>query len=334
MNFTSYLFRKIVLLHVETGHNGIARKEWAVVRFSKGKAIIGTWEEFDFEFLSKWKNSPALIVITGDDIIYKEYNKQDANNKRIQKDPSFLWNIELNDNQIEFISFMRKDNLKDFLQAVNQQHLMLIDTWIYAANVEYSLQNRLEKLYADQFKPCALLKTPNCKDILANALFQRFFLPVLLLFFILLLGNYFLNSYYTKQYQQKQAIIQQNKRESRMNSVKEQQKKNQLIASYNQIPNRSIALLADRIASYIPVNMYLTLLDIFPGGKEINSRDKKELPLGYHLIRLKGVVETPGSVTLLSQFLEADNLFKKVKVNQLDRIKNKNLFEFELVITL
>lgn len=333
MSITSCLFRKIILLHVETGPNGIIRKECATVRFLKGKAMIGTWENFEFDALSKWKNSPALALITGDDIISRAYDKQDANNKRILKDSNFLWNIEHADNGEEIISFMRKDNLTDFLQAISQQHLVLIDTWIYASHVEYSVQTRLEKLYANQFKSSALFKTPNYRDTLANALFQKILLPVLLLFFAILLGNYFLNSYYTNQYQQKQAIIQQNKRESRMNSVKEQ-KKNQLMAGYNRIPERSFALLADRIASYVPANMYLTTIDVFPADKKINSRDKKQLASDFRIIRLKGTVETPGSVTLLSQFLEADNLFEKVKVIQLDRIKNKNLYEFELEITL
>lgn len=333
MNITSCLFRKIILLRVETGQSGIVRKELAIVRFLKGKATIGAWENFKSESFSKWKNSPALLVITGEDIISKVYDKQDANNKRIQKDTSFLWNIETNDSREEIISFMRKDNINDFLQVVKQHHLILIDTWLYAYNTEYSLQMRLEKLYADQFKSSTLFKTSNYRDTLANALLKKIFLPVLLFFFALLLGNYFLNSYYTKQYQQKQNIIQQNKRKSRMNSA-EEQKKNQLLAGFNQIPDRSFALLSDRIASYIPANMYLASIDVFPAGKKTNLRDKKGLSLDFHTIRLKGVVETPGSVTLLSQLLEADNLFEKVKVIQLDRIKNKNLFEFELEITL
>lgn len=106
------------------------------------------------------------------------------------------------------------------------------------------------------------------------------------------------------------------------------------MAGYNQIPNQSFALLADRIASYVPANLYLTTMNIFPLGKNRNLRDRTTLPLEYHIIRIKGTVETPGSVTLLSQLLESDNLFKKVKVIQLGRLKNTNLFEFELEITL
>ncbi len=333
MNVTSRLFRKIILLHLDMGQNGIARQEWATVRFSKGKAVIGSWENFDIATLAKWKNSPVLVLITGDNVISKAYDKQDANNKRIMKDAGFLWDIEVTDSRGEIISFLRKDHLAEFLQAVIQHHLVLVDTWIYGSDIEYSIQARLDKLHADGFKSSALMRSPDFRNTLANALFQKIFLPVLLLFFCLLLGNYFLNSYYTKQYQEMQSIIRQNQKESKTSS-QEEQKKNQLLAGYNQIPHQSFALLADRIASYIPTNMYLTSMNIFPVGKKTNAADKKTLPLDFRIIRLRGTVDIPGSVTLLSQLLEADNLFEKVKVIQLDRIKNGNVFEFELEIMM
>lgn len=333
MKITSFLFHKIVLLHIEMGKNGIERKEEATVRFSKGKAILGKWREFELATISKSKNLPVLIIITGSGIISKAYDKQDAVNQRIMKDPDFIWNLETVDNQEEVLSFLRRDRLYELLQVIKQQRLVLIDTWLYGADIEYDIQMRLDKMYIENFKSSLLLKSPEFKDVLANVLYQRIFLPVLLFFFTLLLGNYFLNSYYTKQYQQMQNIIQKDERKNRVNSL-EEQKKNQLLAGYNQIPNQSFALLADRIASYVPANLYLTTMNIFPLGKNRNLRDRITLPLEYHIIRIKGTVETPGSVTLLSQLLESDNLFKKVKVIQLGRLKNTNLFEFELEITL
>lgn len=333
MKITSFLFRKIVLFRIELGKNTIERKQMTTVRFSRRKAIVGKWKDFEFEAMSKWKNSPVLMIFMGDGIISKLYDQQDIANKKIMKDSNFIWNIETTDAQEQRISFLRRDNLSEFLQMCKQQHLILIDNWIYRADEEYNIQIRLENLYLEHFRSSMLLQSSDFKNMLANVLFQKLFLPVLLLFFALLLGNYFLNSYYTKQYQQKQSIIQQNERNNRVNS-QEEQKKNQLLAGYNKIPNQSFALLADRIASYIPSNLYLTSMNIFPLGKNKNVRDRKTLPMEYHTIRLKGTVETPGSVTLLSQLLESDKLFEKVKVVQLGRLKNTNIFEFELEITL
>lgn len=135
------------------------------------------------------------------------------------------------------------------------------------------------------------------------------------------------------QNQQKQLIVQQSKKgEDR--AIAEEQKRNSLITRYNQIPNRSIALLADRIASYIPANLFLFSMNVFPVIKNTNSRDKKELSIEDHTIRLKGVVETPGSITLLSQLLEADTLFTKVKIVRMERRKDSDMFGFEMEITL
>lgn len=333
MKITSFLFRKIVLIHVEMGKNSIEHKEMTNVRFSRGKAIVGQWKYFEFEEISKWKKSPVLMIFTGDGIISKAYDKEDVANKRIMKDSNFIWNIETTGGKEQILSFMRRDNLSEFLQMCKQQHLILIDNWIYGSNVEYDIQIRLENLYLEHFKSSMLSQSSDFKDTLANALFQKLFFPVLLSFFFLLLGNYFLNSYYAKQYQHKQSIIQLNERKNRANS-QEELKKNQLLAGYNQIPNKSFALLADRIASYIPSNLYLTSMNIFPPRKNRKNRELKTLPMDYHIIQLKGMVETPGSVTLLSQLLESDKLFEKVKVVQLGRLKKTNIFEFELEIIL
>lgn len=333
MNIISYLFRKILLFRIEMDKNGIKQKEVATVCFVKGKARVGEWKSFEAGAFSKWKNSPALIVVTGEGIISKAYDKQDATCKRIMKDPELLWDVEEEKGRQPMISFLRRGSLSGFLQTVSLHHLALIDTWIYSADIEYDIQTRLEKLYLAHFKSTALWKSSDCRDILANILFQKIFLPVLLSVFVLLLGNYFLHSYYTKQYQQKQNIIYRSERDTRASSLHEK-KKNQLLGGYNQIPNQSFALLADRIASYVPVNLFLTSMQVFPLGKSPNIKEKKTLHVDYRLIRLKGMVETPGSVTLLSQLLESDKLFDKVKVVRLGRKKNTELFEFEMEITL
>lgn len=333
MDITPYLFRKMLLIRVEMTGGGMVRKELATIRYAKGKASLEEMKSFELDALSKWKNSPVLLLVTGEQVVSKPYIKEDPSLKRITSNPELLWDIEDIDGQEPILSFLRKDVMSELLQAVKQHHLFLMDIWISNFEHHYDVQVRLNDLYRNRFKSCALLKSPDSKSVLADILFHRIFMPVLLLFFALLLGNYFLHSYYTKQFQQKQAVIQLDKKLNRKNSSEEQQK-NQLMAAYNQIPNQSFALLADRVASYIPPNLYLTSMSLFPPAKNINTRDKKTLPMEYHTARLKGSVETPGSVTLLIQLLEADNLFEKVKVIQLDRRKNSSVFEFELEITL
>lgn len=333
INIISCIFRKILLIRIEVTNNGVERKELATVYFRKGKVDIREFQKFESKTLSKWKNTPVLLWVTGDLVISKIYTQNDLALKRIIDNPELLWNIEIKNEQEQILSFLRKDKLSDFLQTAEKNHLFLIDTWIYGIENSYDIVPRLEQLYKEGFKSSALLKGANPKNQIANILFRRLFLPVLLMFFALLLGNFFLYSHYTKQYQQKQSFILQNRKDNRINSA-EQQKKNQLIAAYTQIPDRSFALLADRIASYVPANLHLTSLDMFPIAKNANRKEKKGLSIEYNTIRLKGLVETPGAITLLSQFIESDTLFKKVRIVRLDRLKNSDIFEFELEITL
>lgn len=329
MNITSYLFRKVCLLNIKIGKSGIERKQIASIRFLKGKALIENWRDFEDNALSKWKNSPVLVLVTGEEIVSKLYDKEDTNLKRIMEGSDFLWDIKVEEEKGETITFLRRNNLSAFLRIIEQQHLILIDTWIYGTNEECDIKTRLERLFLSQFASSTLMRASGFRAKLANLLYRKILLPVLLLFFVILLGNYFLNSYYTTQYQQINNNIRQNKKENRASS-----KEIQKIPGYNLIPNQSFALLADRIASYIPSNVYLTSMHIFPMKKKNDVRDKKELNLDYHIIRLTGTVETPGSVTLLSELLESDNLFKKVKVVQLSQKKNTTIFEFELEINL
>ena len=103
----------------------------------------------------------------------KIYDKQDITDKRIIKDPDFIWNIETENGQGQILSFLRRDKLSNLLQVFKQHHLVLIDMWIYGTGVKYDVQKRLDKLYIEHFKSSMLLKSPDYKDILANVIFQK-----------------------------------------------------------------------------------------------------------------------------------------------------------------
>lgn len=333
MHITSYLFQKILLIRVEVSNNGIARLESSMIRKRKGEVLFETPKHLEIDALSKWKNTPVLFWVTGNQIVTKAYNKEDATLQRIMNNPELLWDLKTNEGQEEQLSFLRRENISALLQATEQHQLPLLDIWLYENSSEPELKARIEGLYQEGFKSSILFKSDQAKNALAELLFRKSILPVLLLFFFLLLGNFFLNSYYTKQYQQKQSMVQQSRREKQLNASQEQ-KRSQLFMDFNQIPNRSFALLSDRIASYIPPNMYLTDMQIAPLSKRSSIKNKKLLDIEYEIIQLKGIVDTPGAVTLLSQLLEADKLFEKVKVVQLGRKKNSDFFEFELEITI
>lgn len=334
INITSCIFRKINLIRIEVTSSGIGRKEIAMVYFRRGKVDIREFRDFETQTLSKWKNIPVLLWVVGDQVISKKYLKDDPMLKKITSNSELLLDMEIRNNGEQVLSFLRKDKLSEDLQIVEKHRLPLIDIWIYDSMLNLSdIRSRLGLLYKEKFRSSALFRETGFKNKIAEMLFQRLFFPILLLAFGLLLGNFFIYSYLTKQNQQRQSIILQNRKEKQVSST-EQQKESLFFAAYEQIPDHSFALLADRIASYIPVNLYLNYLEMFPVTQKAGGKNKNGLSIKYDTIHLKGVVETPGAITLLSQFLESDNLFNKVRVVRLERLKKSDTFEFELEIIL
>lgn len=333
MNMIACLFRKLIFIRVQLEGSEILRKELAVVRFHKGKAFVKEWKRCEADSFSKYKNNLALLLVTSDQVVTKVYDREDQTIRRIIKNPELIWSTDTTEGQEPTLSFLRREGLNSLLGTIEKNKMLLIDTWIQGADDESVINTKLEHSYETLFRSTGLNKAVDLKNRLANLLFHKMLLPVLSFFLLLLLGNYFVYSHYTEQYQIKQSKIHQDKRANKAKSSNNQ-KENQLTAIYNQIPHKSFALLADRMASYIPNNLILTSMVISPLVKNGNSKSKNEIQIDYQLIRLKGSVETPGSVTLLTQLLEADALFSKVKVTSLYRKKDTDNFDFELEITL
>lgn len=329
----SGLFRKLIFIRIRVLGNEISQKELAIVHFNKGKALIKEWKSFEIDSLPKLKNNLAVLLITGDQVVTKPYDKEDQTIKRITKNKELIWSIDYTDEEKQTLSFLRREDINTLLESINRNKLFLIDTWVNDINNEFAINDRIEKSYNKLFQPNGMNQSVDLKNILANILFQKILLPTLSIFLIFLLGNYYIYSHYMTEYQIKQSKIHKESKTNKDQSL-HHQKINQLTTTYNQIPNKSFALLSDRIASYIPSNLYLSSMIISPLIKNGTIKSKNEIQINYQIINLKGYVETPGSVTLLTQLLEGDILFSKVKVISLYRAKEENHFEFELEITL
>lgn len=333
MDIIPHLFRQLILIRIEMTGDEISKKELAVVGYSKGKAKVKEWRNCETDSLPKFKNNLAVLWITGDQIVTKPYDGEDQTIKRIIKNPELIWSVQSTEGNGQTLSFLRREKLTGLLQSIEKNRLLLVDTWIQNQSDTDTINAQLELLYKSRFISETQEQRVDLKYTLANLLFHKLLLPVLLVFLMILLGNFFINSHYTEQYQLKQSAIQQNRRDTKTNASNGS-KENPLIAGYNQIPSKSFALLADRIASYIPSNLFLTSMTLSPPEKSGNIKSKKELHIDFNTVVLKGMVETPGSVTLLAELLEKDAMFSKVKVISLDKKKDSNSFEFELEITL
>ncbi|MDR0939412.1 MAG: hypothetical protein LBN29_08690 [Mediterranea sp.] len=332
---THPLFRKVAILHVEMSGEHVARATRQLVRYAKGGALADEAGEVDIASLAKLKHTPVILLVTGDRVVSKPYAKNDPATERVVHNEELLWTLSTagEDADTPTLSFLRKEPLREWLEAIARDKLLLVDTWI-RADLPADLPRRMERLREERFASTALAQSPICGNRLADFAFARLFLPVLLLLFAVLLGNFFLNTHYSQLYGEKQNVVQRSQQQDRKNAA-ETQKKSQLFGEYTQVPDLSYPLLADRIASYIPEGVKLTALTLFPEEKRANAPAAKNAPrVDYHTIHLRGTAEVPGSVSLLAQYLEADQLFGRVNIVRIDRKKGVGLFEFELKIAL
>ncbi|MDR0892097.1 MAG: hypothetical protein LBN24_05735, partial [Mediterranea sp.] len=272
---TTRLLRKILLVRVKMEGESVAHTTTQVIRYARGKIIVELELDTPLPAFSKLKHTATILWITGDRVVSKPYTKGDPNTERILHNTELLWTLTA-EAEGQTLSFLRKEPLAEVLQALEHHKALLVDTWIERVDGMSEPRARMERLYQERFASTTLAQSPDCANRLASFAFQKLFLPILLLFFFLLLGNFFLNSHYSQAYQQKQNIVQRSQKESRKNAA-ETKKKSLLFAEYTQIPDGSYALLADRIASYIPEGVKLTALALFPEEQRMGSGKNKPI---------------------------------------------------------
>ncbi len=306
------------------------------VRFAKGSL---RFEQKDFKMegsLEKWKHSMALLSITGEGVVSKLYRKDDASIKKVTENEELLGSITPTESGEELVvSFLRKDAVGEFLNRLEKNHIYVLDKWIGKIGT-FNKENYVAGFYEKEMNLAAIRQTPGRLNMVCNVIYYKLRLPVLLVFFFLLLGNFFLNTRYRKEYEAVQTELSMKQRSDKVQQ-ENQKKKGRIQAEYQKIPDCSFALIADRIASYVPTNVSLHLLSVFPlesgGGSSIVNR-QKGLKLRTGTVIVKGEVEIPGSITLLSQLLSSDKMFSKVEILSLERQKDSSMYSFELLINL
>lgn len=93
-----------------------------------------------------------------------------------------------------------------------------------------------------------------------------------------------------------------------------------------------MALISDRIASYVPKNLLLTSMVFLP--EKASAARSRAVNESDNMIVIKGKSGISGTVLLFTQYLQEDKLFKKVEVVNIDNLKDNELYDFEIRILL
>jgi hypothetical protein len=302
-----------------------------VVKYDRGEVRYEK-KEFKKESLEKWKHNMTILSITGDQVVSKIYQQDDLSIKKITEKENLIWSITQTESKELLISFLSKEYTVDFIESLAKNSIYVMETWVDRSDA-FDKKQRITAFYETQMTLSAIRKSGKL-NTLCNLLYHKLQLSVLLLLFFLLLGNYFMNADIRKEYETKQTELNIKQRNNKT-KLENQQKLGRIAEEYNKIPDCSFALIADRIASYVPANVRLNLLSIFPVESGSSSMVRnKGLKIKAGMIVIRGDVDLPGSVTLFTQFLSADKLFSKVDIVTLSRKKDSSMFEFELHVTL
>ncbi|MDR0894159.1 MAG: hypothetical protein LBN06_02480 [Prevotellaceae bacterium] len=279
----------------------------------------------------KLKHRPVILYITGEGVLSKHYPTEDVARKKITENKELLWSVTSSgkDSEGVTVSFMRRERIAPLLEELDRYAVPILEQHIASTHLsagELSPGEALKRAFALS----NLRRKPEQLNLLCRLLYHRLQLPVLLLFLVLLLGNFLLSERWRRENNLLQTELSARQRNDKLQK-ESREKQGRISNEYRKVPSVSFALLSDRIASYVPEEVRLNRLSLFPATSSgsLIGRDK-EVKLSFGIIHLTGETTIPGSATLFSRFLSNDPLFDSVKVVSLERQKDSPLFQFEL----
>ena len=330
MNLLSPILSEILVFEVDAS-NGVTSTKISRVRYSLKNSRIILQEIDNEEFdRSKKKNGIALVLITGSDIGTKSYDISDSEAvSKIMGNDNLLWTVH-DENVNRRIDFIRKASLENILGEIENKDLYIANS-IVSVKTDIGIQTALQEFYEKSVNFNLIKKSKEFRAFFFDSLFDKIKLPVLLFFLVLLFINYVVFSNIKEKYDISEAAyniqLQKNKQET-----ENSEKTNRLFGEYNKIQSYPLALISDRIASYIPKDIRLTSMVFFP--EKISTARGKNESSPSNVIIVKGKSEIAGTVLLFTQYLQEDKLFNKVDIITINNLKDNGSYDFEIHIIL
>lgn len=333
MRIARYIMHKSLFFELCINENEEKVRVWNV--YYKSETVwLEEWKTDYEEGIRKWKYVPTLLLITSEAVINKRLQTDDHILQRITDNKELLWEIsEEPDGVQQNISFLRKEKVDNLTNLLSRHHIPILKTWIRKTARENE-KDLISDFYEKQLKASSLFQNIPLSNTLSLLAYQKLRLPVLLCIFIVALANFGLNNHLRKEYEKTSAELQTAKRHNKDLQANPDEE-GSLFSQYQSERVYPSALMADRIASYVPQQLILTSLKLFTEGKnkpDNHLRKKQTKEVVEKIIFIKGETSVPGCVSLFSQSLENDKLFKDVTIKSLLKKSNSPDFTFELVV--
>lgn len=330
MNLLPSILSEILVFEVNAS-NGVTSTKISIARYSLKKSEIILQEIADEkQYWSKKKSGIAVLFITGSDVGSKEYYASGNDGiSKIVENENLFWTIyeEEGNSRIDFI---RKSTLVVCLDEMEARGLYIADTTV-SAQTDIDINVVLQDFYEKVVNSNLLMKSKEFKAFFFDSLFNKTKLPVLLFFFVLLFANYVVFSNIKDKYEISETNynirLEKNKQEA-----ENSEKTNRLFSEYNKIKTYPLALISDRIATYMPKDILMTSMMYMPEKTSV-SRGKTEGNT-KNVFVIKGKAGIAGTVLLLAQYLQEDKLFSKIDIININNLKDTGSYDFEIHIIL
>lgn len=323
------ILNEIIVMEVDAS-NGTTSMTIYSAKYSSTKSGI-ILQKIDNEKES-WQKKKGVVVlfISGSDVGSKEYEAPDNDSvKKITDNDNLLWTIH-EENGNSRIDFVRKSSLVNVLNVIENRNLYITDSTV-SQRADSDIQTKLQQFYENKLNFDLIKKSKEFRALFFDSLFDKIKLPVLLFFFVLLFVNYVVFSNIKEKYDISETTYNIQLQKTKFEK-ENSEKANRLFGEYNKIKSYPLALISDRIASFMPKDVRLTTMIFFPENKT-NLKGKDESDTG-NIIIVKGKAEIAGTVLLFAQYLEEEKLFSKVDIININNLKESGSYDFELHITL
>lgn len=315
-----------------------------VTRKKKTITIEGE-ERFTLEGMGEKKmNSPVLLIFTGYGIIRKVYEQEEMGEaERIMQNDDFVWEQRQGGEGERVIAFTRKERVEAVLEKLRQGKARVIEMHIGEVTIENEFPSGKTEHAGEtalRLAGCFYRKGIGWKELgeagergnmLSALVAAKLRLPLLGCLLGLLLVNYLWNGAVRDKYAVQEAELALLKKDvsSREKLSREMQ---QVVTEFKANAHVRYALILDRIASRVPIEVVLRTLILNPLLK--SPEDRKPLLVREGQIEVTGETPEPEKVTLFTARLTACDFTQEVKLISLDRNRDTGKFDFKILIRL
>ncbi len=200
------------------------------------------------------------VIISGEDVSSRSYNIGDPVVKRILKSEELYTNLHGSDNTCSRIDFIRKDKVDKILRNIITARSFMLETFV-SKDSDIRIISEFSRKIEHRLKIQSLRKEPALSAFLADRLFKKTRLPMLVFFLFILIINVFIQKSVADRVGLLKNDYADGIAQSQIKAAEIDHKK-ELIDKYNSTSSLDFPFIADNIASFVPPEIRLNELHI------------------------------------------------------------------------